>query len=311
MMLPMQPGPVPQIEFIVDVHESTTLRVELRVSSRNENHTPDVTLAARDLNLTKGTHQKLPLKFDAQITSSSYAFICLLKNEHVSVHLSEQRVTGVLAVCHNGNKAVTKSAVQSPPPDSGIDTFEFWTPKRRPAGKNLALRIDPPLVVFGPENLTNGFARPTNQPNAWVADFGQEEPVLRLAWEKPQTIKRIELCFDTDFDHPMESVLMGHPERVMPFCVPEIAITVPVKQPQPAAVGAMADAAYTTSNFDNENEAALNSEEPLITITGNHQSIRVIELQQSITTDALELRFKAPSDGAPAALFSIRCYAEE
>lgn len=25
--------------------------------------------------------------------------------------------------------------------------------------------------------------------------------------------------FDPDYDHPMESVLMGHPERQMPFCV--------------------------------------------------------------------------------------------
>jgi hypothetical protein len=95
---------------------------------------------------------------------------------------------------------------------------------RRPSGKNFAVRIEPPLEVFQATNLTNGFARPTNQPNAWVADFAHEQPTIRLAWEKPQTIARIELSFDTDFDHPMESVLMGHPVRVMPFCVRELVV---------------------------------------------------------------------------------------
>jgi len=312
MMLPMQPGRVPLVEFIVDVHEATTLRAELRVSSRPENHTPDVTLATLDLKLFKGINQKLPLKFDAQIASPCYVFVCLSKNEHVSAHLSEQRVTGVLAVCHNGNKAVTKSAVQSPPPDSGIDTFEFWTPKRRPAGKNLALRIAPPLAMFGGDNLTNGFTRPTNQPNAWVANLGEDKPALRLTWEKPQTIKRIEMCFDTDFDHPMESVLMGHPERVMPFCVPDFAVAVPVKHPQPIAAGLLAGAAYETSDFDGDHHPdGLNIEETLVAITENHQTIRVIELQRPITTETLELRFTGHPDGAPVALFSIRCYAEE
>jgi len=32
-------------------------------------------------------------------------------------------------------------------------------------------------------------------------------------------INRIILNFDTDFDHPMESVQMGHPENRVPFCV--------------------------------------------------------------------------------------------
>jgi hypothetical protein len=227
MLLPVQPGLMPLVELTVDVAESTTLRAELRVSGQPDNHTPEVLLATLDVKLAAGLSQKLPLKFDAKLAAPCYALVCLRKNEAVSVHLSEQRLTGVLAVWHNVNKAVAKSSTQTPPLDSGLDTFEFWTPKRRPAGKNFALRIEPPLECFGAANLANGFARPTNQPNAWVADFSHEQPVVRLAWREPQTIARIELCFDTDFDHPMESVLMGHPERVMPFCVREVVAAVP------------------------------------------------------------------------------------
>jgi hypothetical protein len=296
MMLPVLPGAMPVAEFLLDVSAPTTLRAELRVSGKPDNHTPDVTLASQEIRLKVGTRIKLPLDFHTVIGASRYAFVCLMANPDVAVHLSDQRVTGVLAVTQKFNRAVAKSPRQEPPPGSGIESFEFWIPQRRPAGKNLALRITPPLEVFGASNLTNGFARPTNQPNAWVADFAHEQPVLRLAWDKPQTIARIELSFDTDFDHPIESVLMGHPERVMPFCVREITVAVPAKVP----VLAGRQNGHTTTGSDTE---CLVCE-----ITENHQSRRVIHLQTPVTTEALELRLVAPASNVPAALFEVRCY---
>lgn len=65
------------------------------------------------------------------------------------------------------------------------------------------------LNLFGVANLTNGFARPVRQPNAWVAAFEDEQPCLKLTWSKPQKISRVELMFDSDYDHPMESVSGG------------------------------------------------------------------------------------------------------
>lgn len=297
MMLPVQPGAMPVTEYLVDVMAPTTLRVELRVSSRPDNHTPDVILADMEVELPAGSSMKLPLQFDAEIKQTCYAFVCLLENKAVAVHLSDQRVTGVLAVCHNGNKAVTKSATQIPPADSGIDAFEFWTPKRRPGGKNLAIKIDPPLRAFATGNLTNGFDRPTNQPNAWVADFAHEQPVVRLAWEQPQTIARIELFFDTDFDHPMESVLMGHPERVMPFCVREVVVAVPARVPAMAG----------EQNAGPANGS--DTERLVCAVSNNYQTRQVVHLKEPVTTDCLELRLVAPDINIPAALFAVRCFA--
>ena len=298
MMLPVQPGAMPAVEFLLDVAAPTTLRAELRVSSQPDNHTPDVTLATQEIKLKAGTSIKLPLKFDAAIDAPRYAFVCLMANPDVSVHLSDQRVTGVLAVTQKFNRAVAKSPRQEPPPGSGIDSFEFWIPLRRPAGKNLALKIDPPLEVFSVQNLTNGFARPTNQPNAWVADFSHEQPVLHLAWDKPQTIRRIELSFDSDFDHPMESVLMGHPERVMPFCVREVTVAIPAK--------VLVLAGHTNGNGSNSSD----TERLIFQITENHQSRQVIKLQTPVTTEALELRLVAPGANVPAALFEVRCFSD-
>ena len=113
-----------------------------------------------------------------------------------------------------------------------------------------------------------------------MAAFDQKN-VLRLAWDKPQTIATIEIDFDTDFDHPMESVLMGHPERDMPFCVSDLTVTTG------------------------------DGKQVLGTISGNHKSQRTLRLESPVTTDSLELHVQRPSGQVPAALFAVRCYPSE
>lgn len=295
MMLPACNGPLPTITFKLDVTSATSLRAELRISEKPDNHTPDVVLEVLDIPLTAGSRQLVPLKFSTHIDQSRFAFICLLKNDNLAAHLSDQRLTGVLALCQAGNKAVAKSNTQSPPPGIGIDTFEFWTPKRRPLGKNLALNLDPPLHGFSASNLINGIGRPTRSSNAWVADFAQEQPVVRLKWETPQTIASIEIDFDTDFDHPMESVLMGHPERDMPFCIQDLKIAVATEIKKSNNQSSVATLPHTTTHVVAE-------------ISGNHQTRRIITLETPVTTKCLELQILAPSIHVPAALFAVRCF---
>ncbi len=49
--------------------------------------------------------------------------------------------------------------------------------------------------------------------------FNDTQASLTFEWNTPQTISEITIAFDTDYDHPMETSLMGHPETAMPFCV--------------------------------------------------------------------------------------------
>lgn len=279
MLVPVPAGPMPRVTFSVDVAQPTMLQVELRTSARVGNYTPDVTLAMRTVRLLAGENQEVTVDFDYRIGKPRYVFICLLKNPHVTVHTSTQRITGILAVAQQCNRAVATHSTQEPPPEIGIDRFEFWWPKRRPAGHNLAIGLDPPLDVFGPEGLANGIDRPTTQPNAWVADIADPAPTLTLRWPQPQTIGRVELSFDTDFDHPMESVLMGHPERTMPFCVAQYRLL---------------DA----------------SGRILAECSDNHQTRRVIRLDPPVQSDTLHVELTAPSSNVPAALFAVRCFGE-
>ena len=131
---------------------------------------------------------------------------------------SNIRVTGLLSVFNKFNKSVATSSRQEPPAGIGIDSFEFWVPERRPKGHNLAFELSQSLFPFSTENLKNGVFRPTNQPNAWVASLEDHIPSLTFEWSQEQDITIIHLYFDTDFDHPMESTLMGHPESEIPFC---------------------------------------------------------------------------------------------
>ena len=282
MLLPVSAGTRLKLSVFAAVTAASDLRVELRQSSRANNHTPDVKLEARTVSLRPsvgGADQAVEVAFDHTFADARYAFVCFFGSEHIRLRCSEQRVTGVLSLCHQVNLAVAKSPVQTPPDDIGVDSFEFWQPLRRPAGHNLALRLAVPLASFGARNVVNGIARPTNQPNAWVADFADAAPALTLRWPEPQTIARIELMFDPDYDHPMESVLMGHPERRMPFCVDRYQV------------------------LDERGTI-------LAACTENHQARNVVVLAQAVTTRALRIELFAPAPHVPAALFEIRCYAD-
>ncbi len=277
-MLPVSAGPMPTVTLTVDVTEATDLRVELRTSDRPDNHTPDSTLAVQTISLAAGQNQRLPLRFDVAIDDPRYVFVCLMRNPAVSVHASQQRVTGLLSVANHQNPAVSNFGIQAPTEEIGVETFEFWCPKRRPGGLNLAITVEPSLAaLFVPQNVANGWDRPTFGPNAWVADFTDPQPTLTLSWPEPQTIGRLVLAFDTDFDHPMESVLMGHPESAMPFCVKHYRV------------------------LDGEQRLVAERKD-------NHQTQNTLTFDPPLVTRQVVIECVASNGAAPAALFGVRCY---
>jgi hypothetical protein len=74
----------------------------------------------------------------------------------------------------------------------------------------------------------------------------------------------------------MESVLLSHPERIMPGCI--------------TAFRLVADDGKT-----------------LAEITGNHQTRRIVDLAEPITSSQLSIEVLAHGD-APPAIFEVRCY---
>lgn len=275
-LIPIKAGSIPALELHAYAEVNTRLDVELRISSKNGNYTPDLILEKKQLEIHPGRNS-IELQFERRMEEDCYAFILLLKNPLIRVNYSEKRVTGILSVFNLINHAVSNYGKQTPPADIGVDSFEFWCPQRRPQGHNIAMRFSPAVEVFSANNVKNGIDRPTLQPNAWVADWSDPNPQLFFEWKEPQEIKRVVVLFDTDYDHPMESVLMTHPEAVMPFCV---------------------------RNFKLQDEMG----NVLHYKKDNYQTLNSIEFEQPVRTQKLILTVEHPSDKIPAAVFSVRCY---
>ncbi len=275
-MVPVAAGLLPAIAISLTATEATNLTVQWAVSSREGNFTPDTILEEKTIAVIEGS-SNLSLKFETSIAKEGYIFLIFRKNPHIKIVLSTDRLTGILSLFQAENKAVSNSGVQTPPTDIGMDSFEFWTPQRRPAGFNMAFAFSDPVYLFKAENIKNGYARPFIRPNAWVAKKEDATPHIKLQWEEIVTIHTIQLSFDTDFDHPMESVLMQHPETVMPFCVRNYKIR--------------------------DGKGSLVQE-----VTGNYQTRNIIKLEAPLVTDSLVIEAEHPDENVPAAIFEIRCY---
>lgn len=272
-LLPLEANTKYNYTFSFSAEKATTIQAELRLSGRKGSYTPDVILESKTIDLAQG-EQEVRFSFDAVLDEKQYAFITILSNEAVSIRRSEQRLTGLVSVYNGVNKAVNNNGKQSPPDNIGIDAFEFWIPQRRPNGQNLAFSVSPTIELYSAENVCNGFVRPYLGTNAWAASISDANPTMTFEWDETKEIKNIKLFFDTDYDHAMESSLMGHPESVMPFCARSYKIS------------------DQNGNLVYETKA-------------NHQTINSIELSESIKTKKLIVEFESLSAAIPVSVFEI------
>jgi hypothetical protein len=272
MLLPLD-GKVPGMTLSVKGSEATVLDVQIRTSLKSFNFTPDVVMFQKSYTVNQG-EQNISIEFDEIEVEKGYYFICFMKNSAVEVAESDELITGVMPVYNYQNPAVSNYGSQRPTEDIGVESFEFWCPKRRPIGKNLALNFSPALSAFSSDNLHNEVFRPVVGANAWVADKSDAKPTLSLSWDEVTTIKKVRLFFDTDADHAMENVQMGHYDSAMPFCVKSFEI-----------VDDKGAVVYQTSD--------------------NHQTVKDVIFETPLQVTSLSIRLDHPSDLVPAALFGL------
>lgn len=275
-LLPLQAGQIYSAKVLVQSEKDTELKVQLRVSDKAYNYTPDQTLETVHIPIAAG-EREVTCAFSVPIPQDQYAFLCFDRTPGVSIKGSNTRITGLVSVFNISNEAVSNTGKQDPPEEVGVDAFEFWVPIRRPGGHNIGFTISPAIPLFGPGNLKNGTMRPTHAPNAFVADLSAQEVTIDLEWDDLQDIKEIVLFFDTDFDHALESTLFGHPEDRIPFCVQDFEVK---------------KCGQTT----------------IYTKADNHQTINRISFPEVISTSHLQVILKRPMAHVPASLFEIACY---
>lgn len=224
LLLPVQKGKLPEFEFLISAEASTQLVVELRSSSRLGNYTPDLLLEKQYIPIESGTAFPLQLLFSTMIDDDQFVCICFRSNPLVSLMKSDSTLPGFLGLFQKMNEKVSKSSIQLPPEGSGLESFEFWLPERRPYAVLPAFTATPALTPYSVEHLRNSYKRPFIHTNSWVPDADDPLPTLTLHWPEQKSIRKIVMHFDTDFDHPMESVQYAHYDRIMPWCTRSVKI---------------------------------------------------------------------------------------
>ena len=272
-LMPLRKGTRYQFQATVKAVQKTSLIVELRSSLKTENYTPDNIIERLTFDLNEGEHN-LDIRFSEEFPNDQYGMLCFLKNEYLAVASSENRVTSLVSVFNGTNKAVSNTGKQVAIEDSGIESFEFWTPERRPGGHNIAFEISPPIKDFEVQNIVNGHTRPWLHSNAWVADLYDDKASITLEWEQTQSIREILLHFDGDFDHALESSLMGHPEDRIPFCIENYRV------------------------FDMDGDL-------LFQVKNNIQSFNHLVLSEPISTKKLRFEFEQVEQNIPVSIFEI------
>lgn len=266
-------GRMPVIGLTVEADDDCELELQLRSSSKKENYTPDVIDAVIKLDLKKGEND-FQADFDVKYEEARYVFICLMANEKVMIPMSSHIVSGITSVFNYINPAVSNFGKQAPPENIGVEAFEFWCPKRRPEGKNFAMTFNPALKGYDKDSLATNIYRPYLIPNGWAASVEDREPELKLVWTEVVELKVMRLFFDTDSDHAMESVQMGHSESVMPCCYREYEI------------------------FDDKGNC-------LTHVKGNHQTVNTIYLDKPCCTTSLTIHLVRPAGNVCPALMGI------
>ncbi|MFQ6098482.1 MAG: FAD-dependent oxidoreductase, partial [Armatimonadota bacterium] len=137
-------------------------------------------------------------------------------------------------------------------------------------------RLSPTSEPFGPENATNGFARPEDAPNMWASDPTQPLPQwLEVDFRSERKIASVHLTFDTNLDRIVQ-------EGPAPECVRDYALS------------------YRDGEACRE----------ILRVQGNHHRRRVHRFQP-ITTSGLRLEVLATNGAPEARLYEIRAYGEE
>ncbi|NND07260.1 MAG: FAD-dependent oxidoreductase [Saprospiraceae bacterium] len=258
--------------------EDTRITIKLKRSSKPIHFTPDVEITSKTYDLKKGI-QEITFNCDKEIAKDCYAYVCFMKNEMVKIMLSDERYSGIMTVLQKENPAVSNYGRQEPPKDIGIDTFDFWTPEKMPAGQNIALTIVPAIKNFSPINITNNCIRPTSNgySNVWVADPMDANPKLRISWTKKQNITMLRLFFDCDYDNALPSVFVTHPNSEIPITVREYRI------------------------YD-EHHHLLHEK------LDNYQAVNKVIFDKPVLTDKLEIVFTKKESNIPVSVFKITAY---
>jgi hypothetical protein len=137
-------------------------------------------------------------------------------------------------------------------------------------------------------NVLNGWVRdvPGSWTNRWAAPMDEGGAWLELSWEKPQTVRQVQLTFDSGFHRELTLSSSNETNKDI------------IRAPQPE----------TVKDYTIEYRAAGGKEwMELVKVTGNHQRLRRHEFKP-VETRAIRVVVNATNGDKFARVYEVRCY---
>ncbi len=155
-----------------------------------ESFLPTILLSEKRVTVPRGFEGYMTLPLEARGLNDKKVYIEFLKNDSISLGVSENELTGCPSFDENDD------------PTMGI--FIDGVGMTLVHDRNLVFKnVLPEQNIFAPENLLNGFTRPYGTPNLWRSEGGEKEWVA-LDFGEGKEVKELQVIFNDDLtrDNP-------------------------------------------------------------------------------------------------------------
>ena len=188
LVLPVGKG-LPSLSLFAAATEGTALSYKVYLPSNHESYNPETLLTSGSVRVpASATPEKvtLPLCLDVQ---DRYVFIQLEPNDKLSLAFSREMQPMILTLVRRKNEHETTWDVEK----RCVKDYMYRQPSY-----SLCFEAEG-ADCYAKENLTNGFMRPYDGANLWVAN-GVDGEFIELALDKAQPLDKLVLTFDSGFN---------------------------------------------------------------------------------------------------------------
>ncbi|MEV8252515.1 FAD-dependent oxidoreductase [Rhodoglobus sp. NPDC076762] len=221
LVVPVNPR-LDSIRFVADVDHDTTVRIELWDTDKPQNYVPVNQRLVREVTVSAGRAIDITAEFEWMPSDACNAVIVVRMNEHVALHLTDERPYGVMALL---STTTGDASFDARIPDEANQLVADWS-ARELRRRSLAAEVSPRTDAYSPERVTDSLQRPFGGPQLWSSallspdrDLLTSPETLTLQWQEPQTISSVRLIFNDDVD---EDLINLHRHRTPFPVIPEL-----------------------------------------------------------------------------------------
>lgn len=232
-MFPVVSDRIDSIEVLLDVESKTELAYAVFQGAENGSTWPAEELRRGKVALSPGKKQWVPLDVSAQTERSGWHFLELAKNPAVSLHYGGGAPVGMLAYTPRAEDPIRKNPYSRWQRFRSVRGHDPWaldhskparngqTPHNGMAADAHCLRVYPEQKVYGVEELTGPWLRPTHLPNLWISqptDFQGPEWV-QLEWDAPVQVEKAVFLFDSSLENHLPPLWGTYDQETVPSLV--------------------------------------------------------------------------------------------